>query len=69
MFNLKRISIREKTDINDIKRFCDFNIRKELLRDIIFQLPRQILGMKRYSIIRRWLLGEKRGDTNQVFDP
>ena len=69
MLNLNRISIRENTDINDIKRFCDYNIRKELLRNTIFQFPRQVLGMKRYSIMRRWLLGEKRGDTNQLFEP
>ena len=69
MLNLNRISIRENTDMNDVKRYCNYNVRKELLRDTIFQLPRQALGMKRYSIIRRWLFGEKRGDINQVFEP
>ena len=69
MLNLKRIGIRENTNITDIKRFCDFNIKKELLRDKVFQFPRRMLGMKRYSLLRRYLLGEKSEAINKVFEP
>jgi len=69
LFNLKRIAIRKTTGITDLQRFCDFNVRRELLRDTALQFPRRMLGMKRYSILRRWLLGEKPGNINEVFEP
>ena len=69
LLNLKRISIRENTDIADIQRYCDYNIKRELVREAIFQIPRWTLGMKRYSLLRRIIIGEKSDSINQVFEP
>jgi hypothetical protein len=69
LFNLSRMAIRASTTASDIQRYCSYNIRKELLRWIILQLPRLALGMQRYTLLRRRLLGEKKGAGSELFKP
>ena len=69
LFNLKRIPIKENTSDSDIQRYCQYNIYKELIKSALYQIPRRLLGMKRYSNFRRWLLGEKNNSMNEIFDP
>ena len=69
LFNLKRIPIKENTSDSDIQRYCQYNIYKELIKSALYQIPRRLLGMKRYSNFRRWLLGEKNNRMNEIFDP
>ena len=70
LFNLKRIPIKENTSDSDIKRYCQYNISKDLIKSAIYQLPRRLLGMKRYSNLRRWILSEKNNDTTtEIFKP
>jgi peptidoglycan/xylan/chitin deacetylase (PgdA/CDA1 family) len=69
LFNLSRVSIRESTSASDIRRYCGYNVQKESLRWAILQLPRLVLGMKRYSLLRRRLLGEKQGMKGELFNP
>ena len=69
LFNLKRIPIKENTSDSDIQRYCQYNIYKELIKPALYQIPRRLLGMKRYSNFRRWLLGEKNNRMNEIFDP
>ena len=58
LLNLNRIAIRESTSLADIQRYCRFNVRKEKIRSALYQIPHRVLGMKRYSQLRRRLLGE-----------
>jgi peptidoglycan/xylan/chitin deacetylase (PgdA/CDA1 family) len=69
LFNLSRVAIRAGTTASDIQRYCSYNIQKELLRWAILQLPRLALGMKRYSLLRRMLLGEKKRMNGELFKP
>ncbi len=69
LFNLSRVAIRESTTASDIRRYCSYNIQRELLRWTILQFPRLMLGMKRYSLLRRRLLGEQKGMNNELFIP
>jgi len=69
LFNLKRIPIKENTSDSTIQRYCQYNIYKELIKSALYQIPRRLLGMKRYSNFRRWLLGEKNNSMNEIFDP
>jgi peptidoglycan/xylan/chitin deacetylase (PgdA/CDA1 family) len=69
LYNLRRVAIRESTSSLDIRRYCSYNARKELLRWTILQLPRATLGMKRYSLLRRRLLGEQKVRGNELFKP
>ena len=70
LFNLKRIPIKESTSDSDIEKYCQHNISKELIKSALYQLPKWILGMKRYSHLRRWVLG-KGGDNTliEIFKP
>ncbi|MDH5507130.1 MAG: polysaccharide deacetylase family protein [Anaerolineae bacterium] len=68
-YYLRRVSIREDSTQADLERYCQFNTRKEATRWMIFQFPRQVLGMRAYSVLRRWLLGESRGQADQLFSP
>jgi len=70
LFNLKRIPIKESTSDSDIERYCQHNISKELIKSALYQLPKRILGMKRYSNFRRWVLGENNNTTTtEIFKP
>ena len=70
LFNLKRIPIKGSTSNSDLERYCQQNVSKELMKSALYQLPKRILGMKRYSHFRRWVLGENDNATkNEIFKP
>jgi hypothetical protein len=69
IFNLRRVAIHKTTSASDIRRYCSYNVRKELMRSAIFQILHRLLGMKKYSILRRWLLGEQINGTDELFKP
>jgi peptidoglycan/xylan/chitin deacetylase (PgdA/CDA1 family) len=69
LFNLRRIAIRDNTSAADIHRYCSYNVRRELLRWSLLQLPRAALGMRQYTLLRRWLLGEQQNMNNELFKP
>ena len=48
---------------------CKYKIKRELIRETIFQFPRRTLGIKRYSLLRRMLFGEKSDSINKIFEP
>jgi peptidoglycan/xylan/chitin deacetylase (PgdA/CDA1 family) len=69
LFNLRRIAIRENTSTSDIRRYCSYNVQRELLRWSFLQLPRAALGMRQYTLLRRWLLGEQQNMNSELFKP
>ena len=70
LFNLERIPIKENTSDSDVLRYSNYNITKEFLKSRLYQLPKRILGMKRYSHFRRWVLGENNNTPkNEIFKP
>jgi len=70
LFNLKRIPIKRNTSGSDVLRYCQHNISRELIKSALFKLSKQILGMKRYSNFRRWVLGENNNTTTaEIFKP
>tara|TARA_B100000519_G_scaffold201404_1_gene216847 strand:+ start:620 stop:1408 length:789 start_codon:yes stop_codon:yes gene_type:complete len=68
-FKLQRIAITDKTSNRDISRYCDKNISKELIKSGFFNLPKKILGMKKYSNLRRRILGENKDSNSEIFKP
>ncbi|MBE7548652.1 MAG: polysaccharide deacetylase family protein [Planctomycetia bacterium] len=69
LFNLKRVAIRESTSASEVQRYCNYNINKELIRWALFQVPYLLMGKKNYAYLRRWLLGERRGEGDILFKP
>ena len=69
LFNLKRIPIKGNTSGSDVLRYSNYNITKEFLKSKLYQLPKRILGMKRYSHFRRCVLGEKSSNTIEIYKP
>jgi peptidoglycan/xylan/chitin deacetylase (PgdA/CDA1 family) len=67
-FALRRIGMRPSTGGAEISRYCQYNVRSELARWAVFQGPRTALGMRNYSRLRRWILGEH-GDGDTIFQP
>ena len=70
LFNLRRIPIKRNTSDSDVLRYCNYNITIEYLKSKLYQIPRRILGMKRYSNFRRWILGDvKNNKSSEIFKP
>lgn len=67
-FRLRRIPIRAATSSSDVARYCRFDARRELARWLALEAPRRVLGMQRYTHVRRRLLGDRRSDES-LFDP
>ena len=68
-YKLQRIAITDKTNGRDISRYCDKDISKELIKSRFFNLPKKILGMRKYSNLRRWILGENKNSNSEIFKP
>ena len=68
-YKLKRIAIKEKTSCRDISRYCNNDISKELIKAGFLNLPKKILGMKKYSNLRRWIFGENNYNNSEIFKP
>lgn len=67
-FDLRRLAIRTSTRAADVQRYCRFSLGPERARWAALQMPRAILGMKRYSRLRRVILRE-RPSGFEVFEP
>ena len=68
-FDLRRLAIRNSTRAADVQRYCRFSLRRERARWAALQMPRTILGMQRYSKLRRLILRERSPNTKEVFEP
>ena len=68
-FDLRRVAMKDATSIEDLQRLCQFNLGRERARWTLLQLPRSVLGMKRYSKLRRALLRTRHEDAVELFKP
>ena len=69
-FKLHRVAIKDGTTVADINRYCNNNIYKELIKSGLYNLPKKLLGMKKYSNLRRWILGDFRdNESSEIFKP
>jgi peptidoglycan/xylan/chitin deacetylase (PgdA/CDA1 family) len=68
-FAFRRVAMRAGTGGAEIARYCRYDVRPELARWAVFQAPRAALGMRNYSRLRRWLLGEHSDQRNTIFQP
>lgn len=68
-FDLRRLAIKDSTRAADVERYCRFRLGQERLRWAALQMPRTLLGMKRYSTLRRALLREGGPNPTEVFKP
>ena len=68
-FDLRRLAIKNSTRVVDVERYCRFSVGRERAWWAALQLPRTILGMKRYTRLRRAILGERGSSAAEVFDP
>jgi peptidoglycan/xylan/chitin deacetylase (PgdA/CDA1 family) len=70
LFNLKRVTIRQSTNINNFHRYCNYGLKPEIAKWVLFEVARKVLGGKNYVLLRRWLMKEtsKTGGL-KIFDP
>jgi peptidoglycan/xylan/chitin deacetylase (PgdA/CDA1 family) len=68
-FDLRRLAIRATTRVVDVERYCRFSLIPERARWAALQMPRAVLGMKRYSRLRRAILRERSSNAEGVFEP
>ncbi len=68
-YQLRRVSVRENTTHFDIQRYSQFSTIRETLRWFFFQIPRRLLGGRQYALLRRAILGERKGDKHEIFTP
>jgi peptidoglycan/xylan/chitin deacetylase (PgdA/CDA1 family) len=69
LFRLGRVAVRSDTSAREMERYCSYDIRRERARWLILQAPRRILGMREYSRLRRWILGERKDQAAELFKP
>jgi hypothetical protein len=67
-YALRRVAIRASTTASDIARYCRFDVTREQFRWQMLQLPRALLGMKRYAQLRRVLMDHSPAGFD-VFEP
>lgn len=68
-FDLRRLAIKASTRVVDVQRYCRFSLLPERARWAALQMPRAMLGMKRYSRLRRVILRERGAGAAGVFEP
>lgn len=68
-FHLRRVAIKDSTTAADILRFSRLDVGRERARYALLRAPRAILGMKRYSKLRRVLMRTRQRDEVEVFEP
>ncbi len=67
---LRRLSIRSGTRAEDLQDYCSFNVRGEVIRWALAGIPRKMLGVRNYTFLRRWLLGDTSNPAkDKLFDP
>ncbi len=68
-FDLRRLAIKAETASTTIGRYCQFRVTPEWARWTLMEAPRRILGMQRYSQLRRLILSPRGAKTAKVFEP
>jgi peptidoglycan/xylan/chitin deacetylase (PgdA/CDA1 family) len=68
-FDLRRLAIRATTRDVDVQRYCRFNLARERARWVALQMPRAVLGMQRYSRLRRAILRGHGSGAAGAFEP
>ena len=68
-FDLRRVAIKDSTTAADVLRFSRLDVRRERARYALLRAPQAILGMKRYSKVRRVLMRSNQRDEVEVFEP
>jgi peptidoglycan/xylan/chitin deacetylase (PgdA/CDA1 family) len=68
-YQLRRVAIKDSTAVADIDRYCRLDAGRERARSALLRMPQAILGMKRYSRLRRVLMGTRGGHDVKVFEP
>jgi peptidoglycan/xylan/chitin deacetylase (PgdA/CDA1 family) len=53
---LRRLGIKAGTPAETIARYCRYDLLREEARWMVMQAPRVVLGMQRYSRVRRWIM-------------
>ena len=66
--NIARVGMKRATDLAALGRWLGGDLRREKARAAILALPKRLLGMRRYSKVRRALLGEAAG-SEHFFEP
>lgn len=56
-FRLRRMAVRATVGADRIARYCRFSVGREVVRHSVLQVPKRVLGLERYSRLRRRLLG------------
>jgi peptidoglycan/xylan/chitin deacetylase (PgdA/CDA1 family) len=56
-FALRRVAVRRKTTPADLSRFARLQVRREVARATVLDVPRSLLGNDRYAAVRRRVLG------------
>jgi peptidoglycan/xylan/chitin deacetylase (PgdA/CDA1 family) len=54
---LRRVAIRRSTTLAAVERYADFRVGGAVLRAAAFDLPRRLVGPRRYAALRARLLG------------
>ncbi len=55
---IRRIGISRLTSAEAFDRYLGFDLRRERIRKAVLSIPKQVLGMRLYSLTRRLALGE-----------
>lgn len=58
-----RVAIRATTALADIKRYSRADLRREILRSSVLQIPKRVLGPERYRRLRNSLLRQSVSDS------
>jgi peptidoglycan/xylan/chitin deacetylase (PgdA/CDA1 family) len=56
-----RVAVMRDTSPATLDRYLRQRLTRERLRRAALETPKRILGLRRYERVRRWLLGERRG--------
>jgi peptidoglycan/xylan/chitin deacetylase (PgdA/CDA1 family) len=61
-FRLRRLAVRSRTDAATVRRWTRFSVAGPVLRGAALDIPRRVLGARRYAALRRRLLGARSDD-------
>ncbi len=64
---IARVGLMDKTSDETIHRWSGFDVAKEWRKKAVLSVPKNLLGMKNYSKLRRLILGETK--ENHYFKP
>ena len=59
--SIGRVAVTRATDVPTFRRYVGHRIARERLRRATLEVPKRLLGLRRYEMLRRTLLGEKAG--------